>query len=29
MTFNTYGNKENPSLLLIPGLGYPMRYSCR
>lgn len=21
MTFNTYGNKENPSLLLIPGLG--------
>ena len=21
MTFNTYGNRENPSLLLIPGLG--------
>ena len=21
MTFNTYGNKENQSLLLIPGLG--------
>lgn len=21
MTFNTYGNKENPSLMLIPGLG--------
>ena len=21
MTFNTYGKKENPSLLLIPGLG--------
>ncbi|MBQ6684262.1 MAG: hypothetical protein IJM74_09185, partial [Bacteroidales bacterium] len=21
MTFNTYGNSKNPSLLLIPGLG--------
>ena len=21
MTFNTYGNKENPTLLLLPGLG--------
>ncbi len=26
MTFNTYGDKANPGLFLIPGLGDPLRY---